>query len=463
VDSNPLESHPQPAFVDELREQLGQALADAPATGFFSMSLPVRDFPGSPGMPAGVPAVWWGRPAEQRYCAGAGIAWEQQAAGADRFAALAAAYRGLQAEWRAISVRGARSSRAGFLGFAFSPDASGAPLPNALLYVPRVVVERRGTSTLMHFNGAADTGHEQLLAEWVEAARQLAAAAWSGTPATNAAPQAPDAGQLQPADPAWAGRVREALAAIERLPLEKLVLTRRVELPLGATPELNRVLERLATRYPEAAVFAVHRAGASLVGASPERLLSLEHGLVVADALAGSAPRATCDDADQQLGGRLLGDPKERAEHEVVVREILAALEPLCTAVMASHGPELLRLSNVQHLASHVHGRVRPDVGVFELVERMHPTPAVGGAPRAAALDWLEHHGEADRGWYTGGVGWLDDAGGDVWVALRCALLAGQAATLYAGAGIVAGSDPGQELLETGWKLQPMLEALGVG
>jgi isochorismate synthase len=463
VDSNPLESHPQLAFIDELREQVGQALADAPPAGFFSVSLPVRDFPGSPGMPAGVPAVWWGRPAEQRYCAGAGIAWERQAAGTRRFATLAEAYRDLKAGWRAISVGGARSIRAGFFGFAFSPDAPNAALPNALLYVPQVLVERRGNTTLMHFNGCAEAGHAQLLADWMAAARQLTAAAWSGTPATNVAPQAPGTGQLQPQDPAWAGRVGEALAAIERLPLEKLVLTRRVELPLAAAPELNRVLERLAARYPDAAVFAVHRAGASLVGASPERLLSLEHGLVVADALAGSAPRATCDDADQQLGGRLLGDPKERAEHEVVVREILAALEPLCTAVMASHGPELLRLSNVQHLASHVHGRVRPDVGVFELVERLHPTPAVGGAPRAAALDWLVHNGEAGRGWYTGGVGWLDDAGGDVWVALRCALLEGRAATLYAGAGIVAGSDPAQELLETGWKLQPMLEALGVG
>ena len=147
----------------------------------------------------------------------------------------------------------------------------------------------------------------------------------------------------------------------------------------------------------------------------------------------------------------------------MVVREILSALEPLCTALVASHSPSLLRLPNVQHLASHVHGRVKPDVSVFELLERMHPTPAVGGAPRAAALDWLRRHGEADRGWYTGGVGWLDDAGGDVWVALRCAALRGNVASLYAGAGIVAGSDPQQELRETGWKLQAMLEALTFG
>ena len=348
-------------------------------------------------------------------------------------------------------------------GFAFSPDFAAGDLPNASLSVPRVMVERRQNATLMHFNGAADEDPEGLVEEWTRLARELYAAAWPGTPATDAESHRLAGAGLPGADPEWPGRVRNALSAIEQSSLEKLVLTRRVKLPLPAEPDLDRVLEWLAARYPDAAVFAVRRPGVSLLGASPERLLGLEHGLVVADALAGSAPRAACDDADQRLGGTLLGDPKELAEHAVVVREILGALEPLCTALVASHAPSLLRLPNVQHLASHVHGRVRPEVGVFELLERMHPTPAVGGAPRAAALHWLREHGEADRGWYTGGVGWLDDAGGDVWVALRCAALRASMATLYAGAGIVSGSDPEQELRETGWKLQAMLEALAVG
>jgi isochorismate synthase len=227
-------------------------------------------------------------------------------------------------------------------------------------------------------------------------------------------------------------------------------------------PALARMLEWLAARFPESTVFAVRRPGISLLGASPECLLGLDHGLVVADALAGSAPRATCEEADQSLGSALLGDRKELAEHAVVVREILRALEPLCTGLVATHSPSLLRLANVQHLASHVHGRVRPDVGVFELLDRLHPTAAVGGAPRAAALEWLQRHGESDRGWYTGGVGWLDESGGDIWVALRCAVLGDRVASVYAGAGIVAGSEPKQELRETGWKLQAMLEALAI-
>ena len=463
MDSTPLEAHSGEAFPDELPQQLARGLAAAPDHGLLSLSLRVRDFPGIPGLPADGPAFWWGRTSDTRFRVGAGTAYEIEAGGSGRFGELGRAYRTLRQDWHAASLDGSPTARAAFLGFAFSPDSGDLRLPNALVSVPRVLVERRGSATFMHFNGGADEDPAQLLAEWTRIARELFAGAWAGPVAMDPSPRHPATDVLPAENGSWSARVRYALAAIQAPPLEKLVLTRRVDLELEAQPSLTRILEWLAGRYPEAAVFAVRRPGVSLVGASPERLLGLEHGLVVADALAGSAPRATCDDADQLLGGTLLGDPKELAEHAVVVREILGALEPLCTALVASHAPSLLRLPNVQHLASHVHGRVKPEVGVFELLERMHPTPAVGGAPRAAALDWLRRHGEADRGWYTGGVGWLDDAGGDVWVALRCATLGDRVASLYAGAGIVAGSDPQQELRETGWKLQAMLEALDVG
>jgi isochorismate synthase len=464
VDSTSLESHLPHAFLDELPERLASALVGT-SGGFVTLTLRLHDFPGSPGLPAAGPAVWWGRPGDARVRVGAGVAWEREARGAIRFAVLAEEHRALVREWQAVGLDGSAASRSAFLGFGFSPDDPGENppdgLPNALLSVPRVLLERRGGVTLMHFNGAGGEPAASLVDLWTQAARDLFAAAWPGTPAADASRRGRGLA-LPDGDPAWSSRVSHALEAIESPGLEKLVLTRRVELALAGEPDLDRVLAWLAARYPDAAVFAVRRPGVSLVGASPERLLGLEHGLVVADALAGSAPRAVCDDADQMLGGNLLGDPKELAEHAVVVREILSALEPLCTALVASHAPSLLRLPNVQHLASHVHGRVKPGVGVFELLERMHPTPAVGGAPRAAALDWLRRHGEADRGWYTGGVGWLDDAGADLWVALRCAALHGRQASLFAGAGIVAGSDPAQELRETGWKLQAMLEALAV-
>jgi isochorismate synthase len=460
VDSTSPEALSPDAFLDELPHRLERGLARAHGAQLLSLSLQAHEFPGSPGLPAEGPALWWGRACDARVRVGAGIAWELETQGEGRFRELAAAHRALLGKWRAASLDASPTLRGAFLGFAFSPGSTGGPLPNALLSVPRVTAERRGHVTLMHFNGMAGEDADFLVAEWTRIARELVAAARPETLAMDSNPRWPVA--AAPEDPEWAARVRHALAEIERLPLEKLVLTRRVDVELARAPSVARILDWLAAHYPDSAVFAVRRPGISLVGASPERLLGLEHGLVVADALAGSAPRATCNLADQALGGALLGDPKELAEHAVVVREILGALEPLCTALVASHTPSLLRLPNVQHLASHVHGRVKAEVGVFELLERMHPTPAVGGAPRALALDWLHRHGEADRGWYTGGVGWLDETGGDVWVALRCAALRERQASLYAGAGIVPGSDPDQELRETGWKLQAMLEALAV-
>jgi salicylate biosynthesis isochorismate synthase len=462
VDSTSLELLSHDAFLDELPHRLARTLAGVGGSHLLSLAMQARDFPGSPGLPTEGPAVWWGRGGDARVRVGAGTAWECVADGNQRFPRLAAVHRALARDWRSASVDGSAPLRSAFLGFAFSPDYTGGQLPNALLTVPRVTLERRGHATVMHFNGIASEDPGFLVAEWTRIARQLVAAARPETLAMDSNPRRPLEAALPGADPAWAARVRHALAAIAQPPLEKLVLTRRIDLALAARPSLGRIIDWLTAHYPEAAVYAVQRPEGCLVGASPERLLGLEHGLVVADALAGSAARAICDDADQLLGGTLLGDPKELAEHAVVVREILSALEPLCTALVASHTPSLMRLPNVQHLASHVHGRVKPEVGVFELLERMHPTPAVGGAPRALALDWLRRHDETDRGWYTGGVGWLDDAGGDIWVALRCAMLRDRDASLYAGAGIVAGSDPEQELRETGWKLQAMLEALAV-
>jgi hypothetical protein len=268
-------------------------------------------------------------------------------------------------------------------------------LPNSLLAVPRVHRRAaRPASPCMHFNAAGrracpsfssrPSGPASRANWWSPRPRpESTAAPWTRSPRRHsAARSAPD-------DPDWAARVRARVGRDRaQLPLEKLVLTRRVEVQLAAArASISRILEWLAAHFPESTVFAVRRPGISLLGASPECLLGLEHGLVVADALAGSAPRASCKEADQALGsGALLGDRKELAEHAVVVREIPQAPSNLCAPrlVAYAHSPSLLRLANVQHLASHVHGRVKAEVGVFELLERMHPTPAVGGAPRAA-------------------------------------------------------------------------------
>ncbi len=451
------ETVPVEFFLDELPRRLARALSSPPRGRVFSFSarLPGRSAVSVP--ETGI-SVHWCRVTDGKLRVGIGSAWEATATGPGRFAELARAHRILMNGWSTASLDGTAPARAAFLGFAFGEDSSTGDLPNALLWVPRVVAERRGPSIVLHFTGCQEDEPAVLLEEWIAAARRLADTSAGSSRANPARFPA-----LPADDQAWRQRVQEALGTIRSGSVEKLVLTRRVELALERQPEIGRVIPWLAARYPTGTVFALRRPEASMLGVSPERLLSLQAGVVVADALAGSAPRSTRNDEDERLGEGLLEDAKARAEHEHVVEGIVDALEPLCAGLVAPQAPSVVRLPTVQHLSTHVHGRVRPEVTVFDLISRLHPTPAVGGTPRDSALAWLANNGEQERGWYTGGVGWLDDSGGDISVVLRCALLAADRATLFAGAGIVEGSDPAAEFLETDWKLQAILEALALG
>jgi isochorismate synthase len=180
-------------------------------------------------------------------------------------------------------------------------------------------------------------------------------------------------------------------------------------------------------------------------------------------ALAGTSARGATPAEDERLGQALLASPKERTEHAVVVRALRAALAEQCTDVTAPGTPRLFRVRNVQHLLTPLSGRLRPGRGALDLVTALHPTPAVGGAPRATALDLIRRWEGLDRGWYAGPVGWVDRHGqGEFAVAIRSALLRGPEASLYAGCGIVADSDPEAEFSESVLKLRPMLAALGV-
>jgi isochorismate synthase len=180
-------------------------------------------------------------------------------------------------------------------------------------------------------------------------------------------------------------------------------------------------------------------------------------------ALAGTGPRGATPEEDCALGQRLLADPKERTEHAVVVDAVREGLAEVSTRVVTEAEPRLHKLANVQHLVTPIRAQVQPGRGVLDLVERLHPTPAVGGYPRKRALEVIRQVEELDRGWYAAPLGWVDAQGqGEFVVGLRSALLRGDAATLFAGCGIVADSDPATELAEAGWKLRPILSALGV-
>ena len=224
------------------------------------------------------------------------------------------------------------------------------------------------------------------------------------------------------------------------------------------------VLRRLRAANPSATIIAVATPGHCFLGATPERLVRLAGRDVEVTCLAGSIARGATESEDEQLASTLLSSAKDRTEHEVVVRSTQAALATVCSEVIRAPGtPRVARSRSVQHLATPLRGRLANGGCVLDLVDRLHPTPAVGGFPRDVALSAIREREGIDRGWYAGpSAGSTGPGDGEFAVAIRSALLAGREATLYAGSGIVADSDPEAEYAETCLKLEPMLAALGM-
>ena len=258
----------------------------------------------------------------------------------------------------------------------------------------------------------------------------------------------------------WRGAVESLLARIAAGSLDKLVLARAIRVFSERVFDPLRVVERLAEAHPDCATFAVRRGPATLVGATPERLVRVrQHGVDVS-VLAGTARRGESRTDDRARGLALLAAAKERHEHALVLSAVRDALGPLCARVSSPESPRLLRTQAVQHLWTPVRGVLRPEAGLFDCVAALHPTPAVCGTPRETARSLIESSEGRARGWWSGGVGWSDGRGGEVSVVLRSALLRDREALLCAGAGIVAGSRWEDELEETRLKLRPMLAAL---
>jgi menaquinone-specific isochorismate synthase len=216
------------------------------------------------------------------------------------------------------------------------------------------------------------------------------------------------------------------------------------------------LLSGLAANYPSCWVFSVD----GLVGATPELLVRRLGQRVDAMVLAGTAwPHDGL--ADERVAGELLSSQKNRAEHAYAVQSMVEALRPFCSPLHVPPGPSVLRLRNVQHLATEIHGRLTGSQSVLRLAWLAHPPAAVGGTPAPEARRLINDLERMDRGRYAGPVGWVDAAGnGELGIALRCAEVSGRSARLFAGCGIVADSDPDLEVREAAAKLVPMRDAL---
>lgn len=260
----------------------------------------------------------------------------------------------------------------------------------------------------------------------------------------------------------WRAMIDQATARIHAGDIKKVVLARAAELRFEARPRLMPILSHLAEHYSDCFRFLFEpRPRFAFYGASPELLASVRGSCIETMALAGSIGRGSAPDDDIRLGRALLHSPKEQQEHQIVVDRIRDRLRPL-TETLEIEPPGLLKLKNIQHLHSPIHGRLMRATGIMKLVETLHPTPALGGDPRVRAMRLIRDLEPIPRGWYGAPVGWIDaDLDGQFTVAIRSAVAQEARVWIYAGAGIVADSQPDSEWEETALKFRPMLDAHG--
>jgi menaquinone-specific isochorismate synthase len=256
----------------------------------------------------------------------------------------------------------------------------------------------------------------------------------------------------------WCAAVAAACAELRGGIADKVVLAREVLVEADAPLPVTAILRRLQRSFPEALRYSID----GYLGASPELLVSRAGDIVRCHPMAGTAPRSGDPAADQRLGAALLASTKNQAEHRHTIDLVHDTLIGYCSFLDEEAEPSIVAMANVQHLGTKVQGRLSdPPASVIELVSELHPTPAVCGRPRDAALDLIARHEDLDRGPYAGPVGWVDATGNGAWaVGIRGAVVDGARARVFAGVGVVADSDPSAELAETRAKLQAMLGAL---
>ena len=407
--------------------------------------------------------------------------WEQPDAGGAALAGLGsvlavrgetdARFESAASAWRRIAARAVADDADGppgsglvaFGGFAFSARGGAAPhwsgFGAADLVVPEVSIARRDGEVRLTVAVAAapDDTPEDLVAR---AGRRLATLREDPLPLLDPAP----AGRTRIAGAAppehYVAAVQRAVERIRAGEFEKIVLAREVAVHAATPHDAAAVFAVLRAAFGSCYVLAVGRGDATFVAASPELLVRRDGLRAQTVALAGSARRSADPAVDDHLGEQLLRSEKDRSEHEIVARRIVRGLRPHAVWVTAPEEPGLVKVANIQHLATPIRAQLVQPLGVLALAGLLHPTPAVGAEPAAAAQEIPALEG-LDRGWYAGAVGWTDrNEDGEWCVALRCALLRGREARLYAGVGVVHESDPAAELAETEIKLGALLPVL---
>jgi menaquinone-specific isochorismate synthase len=335
----------------------------------------------------------------------------------------------------ADSVHGSGTGPVLFTSFSFDRNEG------SFAFIPKVVVGKKGDKSWITWIGAEP---QPTLAE-APLALTSQEFLWS-------------AGTLSEAE--WKKRVGKAIEKIESGSVEKVVLARDLIATANTDIDARPILRSLAENYPATWVFSV----AGLIGATPELLLRLSRGMVTSRVLAGTIPKTGDDSKDLALAGSLARSSKDLEEHEFAVRSVADALEPFCSSTNVPDAPFVLHLANVMHLATDVTGALiesKKDIDVFSLLKSLHPSAAVCGTPRNNAFDVIEEIEGMNRGRYAGPVGWVDASGdGELGIALRSGQIDSNQIRIFAGCGIVSGSNPDVEVAESLAKFAAMQSAL---
>jgi salicylate biosynthesis isochorismate synthase/menaquinone-specific isochorismate synthase len=409
----------------------------------------------------------WEQPDREFALAALGVAHRALARGEERFAAAAAEChqvgRGAIVEAPPGLPAGAGPVWAG--GFAFEPEGGGSPiwssLPPGALTLPELSICRSGGRAFLTLNAVVGPGEEAEDAAASAAARLRGLRSAGGLPMVDPHPtaQAQIRSARPPADfERMVSRATERIAAED---LSKVVLAREVVVTASSAIDPGAVFGAMREQFPSCFCFCCGTPEAAFIGASPELLLRRSGAGVSTVALAGSIRRSSDPAVDDHLGEQLLRSDKNRREQRIVSERILRILRPHAVWVEAAPEPVVIKVANIQHLGTPVIAQLAEPRSAVELAGILHPTPAVGGEPRERAAETIAELERMDRGWYAGPVGWMDAAeDGEFCVGLRSAVIRDREAHLYAGVGVVAGSDPAAELEETEIKLGALLPLL---
>ena len=411
----------------------------------------------------GEPHFYAERPGIESAIAGAEVAIAHEAHGAGRFAAVQGFIDDTLAHTIAVGdVEAPFGGPHFFTAFAFNDEAEpGDAFPAARVFVPRWQVARAGATTTAVANllVTADADLTMLAERVWRAHGKFSKFSYRESAPVELAP-GPNFSTREAGD--YQATVARALARITAGEFEKIVLARAIDLKLKQPLHPLRVLNGLRQLFPDCYAFSLANGrGQSFIGATPEQLVRVSKGTLETAALAGTTGRGVGASDDATLGAALLRSEKDLREHRLVVETIIGRLAQHGLNLDYAPQPGLRRLANVQHLYTPIRAALPETVRLLDAVAWLHPTPAVGGAPAAAAIARIRELEGFSRGLYGGAIGWVNArGGGEFFVGIRSALVDGATARVYAGAGIVAGSTPEKEFAETELKFKAMLGAL---